>query len=328
MSELHKFIFEGMPVRGMLVRLTGAWQDILARRAANTETGAYPPPVRDLLGEMAAAGVLMQGNIKFNGALVLQIAGDGPVKVAVVEVQPDLSLRATCTRTAEVADDASLSEMVNLFNQGRCVITLDPRDRLPGQQPYQGVVPLFGDRGEKLERISQVLEHYMLQSEQLDTVLVLAADAQVAAGLLIQRLPVQGQGNLQGQTDSVQREEQLGPSEDFNRIAILARSLKREELLTLDADTVLHRLFWEEPLARFEPLVGDKGPRFACSCSRPRVQRMIRSLGVQEAQSILAEQGQIEVGCDFCGTQYRFDPVDAAQIFTDNPDTPFADTVH
>jgi molecular chaperone Hsp33 len=327
-SELHKFIFEGMPVRGMLVRLTGAWQDILARRAANTETGAYPPPVRDLLGEMAAAGVLMQGNIKFNGALVLQIAGDGPVKVAVVEVQPDLSLRATCTRTAEVADDASLSEMVNLFNQGRCVITLDPRDRLPGQQPYQGVVPLFGDRGEKLERISQVLEHYMLQSEQLDTVLVLAADAQVAAGLLIQRLPVQGQGNLQGQTDSVQREEQLGPSEDFNRIAILARSLKREELLTLDADTVLHRLFWEEPLARFEPLVGDKGPRFACSCSRPRVQRMIRSLGVQEAQSILAEQGQIEVGCDFCGTQYRFDPVDAAQIFTDNPDTPFADTVH
>ena len=328
MSELHKFIFEGMPVRGMLVRLTGAWQDILARRAANTETGAYPPPVRDLLGEMAAAGVLMQGNIKFNGALVLQIAGDGPVKVAVVEVQPDFSLRATCTRTAEVADDASLSEMVNLLNQGRCVITLDPRDRLPGQQPYQGVVPLFGDRGEKLERISQVLEHYMLQSEQLDTVLVLAADAQVAAGLLIQRLPVQGQGNLQGQTDSVQREEQLGRSEDFNRIAILARSLKREELLTLDADTVLHRLFWEEPLARFEPLVGDKGPRFACSCSRLRVQRMIRSLGVQEAQSILAEQGQIEVGCDFCGTQYRFDPVDAAQIFTDTPDTPFEDTVH
>ncbi len=328
MSELHKFIFEGMPVRGMLVRLTGAWQDILARRAANTETGAYPPPVRDLLGEMAAAGVLMQGNIKFNGALVLQIAGDGPVKVAVVEVQPDLALRATCTRTAEVAEGASLSEMVNLFNQGRCVITLDPRDRLPGQQPYQGVVPLFGDRGEKLEHIAQVLEHYMLQSEQLDTVLVLAADAQVAAGLLIQRLPVQGQGNLQGQADRAQREDLLGRSEDFNRIALLARSLKRHELLTLDAETVLHRLFWDEPLARFEPLVGDKGPRFACSCSRQRVQRMIRSLGLQEAQSILAEQGQIEVGCDFCGTQYRFDPVDAVQIFTDNPDAPMADTVH
>ena len=177
-----------MPVRGMLVRLTDAWQDILARRAANTSTGAYPPPVRQLLGEMAAAGVLMQGNIKFNGALILQIFGDGPIKVAVAEVQPDFSLRATCTQVGEVTEDASLSQLVNLHNQGRCAITLDPKDRLPGQQPYQGVVPLFGDQGEKLENLSEVLEHYMLQSEQLDTVLVLAADDKVASGLLIQRL--------------------------------------------------------------------------------------------------------------------------------------------
>ena len=245
-------------MRGMLVRLTDAWQDILARRAANTQTGPYPVPVRQLLGEMAAAGVLMQGNIKFNGALILQIFGDGPVKVGVVEVQPDFSLRATCTQVGEVAPEASLSQMVNLHNQGRCAITLDPKDRLPGQQPYQGVVPLFGDQGEKLESISEVLQHYMLQSEQLDTVLVLAADDQVAAGLLIQRLPVEGEGNLAGQMDSVAREAELGQSEDFSRIAILAKSLKREELLTLDAETILHRLFWEEPLARFEPLVGDR----------------------------------------------------------------------
>ncbi len=305
-----------MPVRGMLVRLTDAWQDILARRAANTSTGAYPPPVRQLLGEMAAAGVLMQGNIKFNGALILQIFGDGPIKVAVAEVQPDFSLRATCTQVGEVSEDASLSQLVNLHNQGRCAITLDPKDRLPGQQPYQGVVPLFGDQGEKLENLSEVLEHYMLQSEQLDTVLVLAADDQVAAGLLIQRLPVEGEGNLAGQADSVQREAALGQSEDFSRIAILAKSLKREELLTLDAETILHRLFWEEPLARFEPMVGDSGPRFACTCSRERVGHMIRGLGVAEAESILAEQGQIEVGCEFCGAQYRFDPVDAAGLFT------------
>ncbi len=316
MSELHKFIFEGMPVRGMLVRLTDAWQDILARRAGNSATGAYPQPVRQLLGEMAAASVLMQGNIKFNGALVLQIFGDGPVKVAVAEVQPDFSLRATCTQVGEVSAEASLSQMVNVHNQGRCAITLDPKDRLPGQQPYQGVVPLFGDKGEKLEKLSEVLEHYMLQSEQLDTVLVLAADDQVAAGLLIQRLPIEGEGNLAGQTDSVQREALLGQSEDFSRIAILAKSLKREELLTLDAPTILHRLFWEEPLARFEPLVGEKGPRFACSCSRERVSQMIRSLGTAEVESILAEQGQVEVGCDVCGAQYRFDPVDAAGLFT------------
>ena len=328
LSELHKFIFEGLPVRGMLVRLTDAWQDILARRAANTATGAYPQPVRQLLGEMAAAGVLMQGNIKFNGALVLQIFGDGPVKVGVVEVQPDLSLRATCSLVGDVPPEATLSQMVNVNNLGRCAITLDPKDRLPGQQPYQGVVPLFGDQGEKLESISQVLEHYMLQSEQLDTVLVLAADDQVAAGLLIQRLPIEGEGNLAGQADSVAREAELGRSEDFSRIAILAKSLKREELLTLDAENILHRLFWEEPLARFEPLVGDSGPRFACSCSLERVGQMIRSLGVAEAESILAEQGQIEVACDFCGAQYHFDPVDAASLFTSPPVMPGGPSVH
>jgi molecular chaperone Hsp33 len=328
LSELHKFIFEGMPVRGMLVRLTDAWQDILARRAANSETGAYPAPVRQLLGEMAAAGVLMQGNIKFNGALVLQIFGDGPVKVGVVEVQPDLSLRATCSQVGEVAADATLSQMVNVNNQGRCAITLDPKDRLPGQQPYQGVVPLFGDQGEKLENISEVLEHYMLQSEQLDTVMVLAADDQVATGLLIQRLPIEGEGNLAGQVDSVEREALLGRSEDFSRIAILAKSLKREEMLTLDAETILHRLFWEEPIARFEPLVGETGPRFACSCSHERVGNMIRSLGVAEAESIIAEQGQIEVACDFCGAQYRFDPVDAAGLFISPVAVPGDPSVH
>ena len=318
-----------MPVRGMLVRLTDAWQDILTRRAANTQTGPYPAPVRQLLGEMAAAGVLMQGNIKFNGALILQIFGDGPVKVGVVEVQPDFSLRATCTQVGEVAEGATLSQMVNLHNQGRCGITLDPKDRMPGQQPYQGVVPLFGDQGEKLENLSEVLEHYMLQSEQLDTVLVLAADDKVASGLLIQRLPVEGEGNLAGKSDSVAREAVLGESEDFSRIAILAKSLKREELLALDAETILHRLFWEEPLARFEPLLGEAGPRFACSCSRERVGQMIRSLGTTEVESILAEQGQVEVGCDFCGAQYRFDPVDAAGLFTAAVNTPDTDgSVH
>jgi len=269
--------------------------------------------------------VLMQGNIKFNGALILQIFGDGPIKVAVAEVQPDLSLRATCTQIGAVAEDATLSQMVNVHNQGRCAITLDPKDRLPGQQPYQGVVPLFGDQGEQLESLHAVLEHYMLQSEQLDTVLVLAADDRVAAGLLIQRLPTEGEGNLAGQADSVQREALLGQSEDFSRIAILARSLQREELLTLDAETILHRLFWEEPLARFEPLQGERGPRFACSCSRERVGQMIRSLGTAEVESILAEQGQVEVGCDFCGAQYRFDPVDAAGLFAAAVNAPDAD---
>jgi molecular chaperone Hsp33 len=311
-SELHKFLFEGLPVRGMLVRLTDSWQEILRRRQ---QAGGYPAAVTELLGEMTAAATLMQANIKFNGALILQVQGDGPVKLAVAEVQPDLTLRATATVTGEVAADAPLSHMVNVNNQGRCAITLDPKDRKPGQQPYQGVVPLFGDRHEKLEKLSEVIEHYMLQSEQLDTRLVLAANDQVAAGLLIQRLPLQGEANLAGAGAVAKDEDQIGLNEDYNRIAILAASLKREELLTLDAETILRRLFWEEDVRRFEPQTGADGPRFACTCSRERVSNMLRSLGRDEIESIIAEQGQVEVGCDFCGAQYRFDPVDAATVF-------------
>lgn len=312
MSELHKFMFEGLPVRGMLVRLTDAWQEILRRRQ---EAGGYPAAVTELLGEMAAAATLMQANIKFNGSLVMQVQGDGPVKLMVAEVQPDLGLRATATVQGEVADDAPLSHMVNVLGQGRCAITLDPKDRLPGQQPYQGVVPLYGDRGEKLEKLSEVIEHYMLQSEQLDTRLVLAANDQMAAGLLIQRLPLQGEANLAGSGVARRDEDQIGQNEDYNRIAMLAASLKREELLELDAETILRRLFWEEDVRRFEPLTGTNGPRFSCTCSRDRVAGMLRSLGQDEVASILAEQGQVEVGCDFCGAHYRFDPVDAAQVF-------------
>ncbi len=313
MSEIHKFLFEGLPVRGVLVRLTDAWTEVLRRRAANLEHGAYPEPLQNLLGEMTAAAVLMQSSIKFDGALVLQIFGDGPVKLAVVEVQPDFGLRATATLNGVLADDASLSQMVNVGNTGRCAITLDPQNRQPGQQPYQGVVPLFGDAHEKLEKLSDVLQHYMLQSEQLDTLLVLAADEHVAAGLLIQRLPMQGAGNLAG--SSVATEDEIGVNQHYQRIALLASSLKREELLTLDVDTILRRLFWQEDLRRFEPLQGVKGPRFSCTCSRQRVSQMLLSLGVQEAHSILQERGEIEVSCDFCGLQQCFDAVDVAQIF-------------
>ncbi len=315
MSEVHKFLFEGLPVRGVLVRLTDAWTEILRRRASSSTSGAYPLPVQNMLGEMVAAATLMQSNIKFNGSLILQIFGDGPVKLAVVEVQPDFGLRATATVMGDVAPEATLSSMVNVNNEGKCAITLDPKTRFPGQQPYQGVVPLFDDDREKLEKLSKVLEHYMLQSEQLDTTLVLAADDQMAAGLLIQRLPMEGTGNLAGSLVSQENEDEIGVNEHYNRIAILASTLKREELLSLDADTILRRLFWEESITRFEPAASDVAPHFSCTCSRERVSNMILGLGADEAQSIIAERGNIEVGCEFCGLQYHFDPIDAAQIF-------------
>ena len=293
----------------MIVRLDDVWAEVLRRRAANPASGAYPGPVQALLGEMLAAGALLQANIKFNGALVLQVFGDGPVKLAVVEVQPDLSLRATASVRGEVPLAAGLGEMVNVNGMGRCAITLDPQDRLPGQQPYQGVVSLVDAQERKIGSLAAALQFYMRQSEQLETTLVLAADEKVAAGLLIQRMPLEGAGNL-GQQDA----EEL--NEHYNRVATLASSLKREELLTLDVETILRRLFWEEKLQRFEPLADDTAPRFACTCSRERVGNMIRGLGEHEAQSIIEERDAIEVGCEFCGAHYRFDAVDAAQLFT------------
>ena len=314
MDELVKFLFEGLPVRGMLVRLTSSWTEVLRRRHA---VGEHPPEVRVLLGEMAAAGVLMQGNIKFNGALVLQVFGDGPVKLAVAEVQPELSFRVTAKVVGAVPPGAQLEALLNLHGQGRCAITLDPKDKLPGQQPYQGVVPLHGDQREPLQQVQQVLEHYMLQSEQLDTRLILAANDKVAAGLLIQRMPVQGQGNLEGA--SVQRnEDEIGINEAFNRIALLSATLTREELLTLQPDQILRRLFWEETVRVFEP----EHPRFACTCSRERVRNMLRGLGRGESDSLIAERGEVEVGCEFCGLQYRFDAVDVGEMFTPTQDQP------
>ena len=314
MDELQRFLFDGVPVRGLLVRLEASWRELLGRRAA----GPYPPAVRALLGEMVAASVLMQSNIKFDGRLILQMHGDGLLQLAVAEVHGDLRFRATATLRADsaaIADDADLAALLNVHGQGRCAITLDALDRRPGQQPYQGVVSLHGDRHEPLRRLAPVLEHYMLQSEQLQTRLVLAANDQLAAGLLLQRLPADGPARLSGE------HEPIGGNEGFNRIAHLVATLTRAELLTLDADTLLHRLFWQQRVTRF----AERRPRFACSCTGDRVRNMLRGLGLSEVESIIAERGDVEVACEFCGRQYRFDAVDVGELFTparDQPDTP------
>jgi molecular chaperone Hsp33 len=229
-------------------------------------------------------------------------------------VQSDMRFRSTAKTIGEVTEGMGLADMANQRNLGRCAITLDPLGRRPGQQPYQGVVPLYDDQREPLSRFSDVLAHYMLQSEQLDTTLVLAANDDIAAGLLIQRLPMHGAGNLAGK-ESMADEAEIGRNEDFNRIAILAQSLTSEELLTLSTDKILHRLFWQETIRRFEPALADEAPRFSCSCNRDRVSNMLLGLGQEEANSILAERPLIEVGCDFCGQQYRYDAVDTAQLF-------------
>src|SRR5438067_7304537 len=193
---LQKFIFDNAAVRGELVEISNAWREIQSRHA-------YPKAVRALLGEMVAAAALLSANLKFNGSIVMQIHGDGLVKLLVVECDANLRMRATAklNEGAEVPDDASVAQLLNQHGRGRFVITLDPQDKVPGQQPYQGVVPLVGDD------IATIIENYMLRSEQMDTRLWLAADEHVARGLLLQKLP--RNSAVEGQVKQATEEEDL-----------------------------------------------------------------------------------------------------------------------
>lgn len=303
MSDYQKFLFEGLPVRGAVVRLTDSWQTLQSRRE-----GSLPDPVLALLGEMSACALLLQGSLKFEGTLVMQVAGDGPVKLAVAEARTGLSYRATAQVVAAVPAQAQLADMLNVHGGGRCAITLDAADRPPGVQPYQGVVPLSDEQARRFAHLAEAVEQYMRLSEQIDTKLVLAADAERAAGLLVQRMPLEGEANLVAQADEARRAEL---EDAFPRIAMKVATLQREELLRLPVDILLHRLFWEEPLRRFDPGV----PQFVCTCSRERVGRMLVGLGAEEVDSILAERGEVEIGCQFCGAPYRFDAVDVSQLF-------------
>ena len=287
-DRLLKFLFHGAPVRGELVHISEAWQQMTAHHD-------YPAPVKQLLGEMVAAAALLASSIKFNGALVMQVHGDGPVKLLVVEVQPDLALRATAKlRDQPITDTATMRDLINRSGRGRFAITLDPRDPVPGQQPYQGIVPLDGDS------MADVLETYMRQSEQVDTKLKLAADGQISAGMLLQRLPDQGGVGVVTDEDA------------WNRATMLGGTLSREELLQLAPEAVMRRLYGQE---RLDPQA-TLAPRFACRCSRERIGRMLISLGRTEVDSIIDEMKAVTVTCDFCNRQYSFDIVDVAQLFT------------
>lgn len=289
MSDLLlKFSFNGAHARGEIVQLGAAWREMTAHHQ-------YPPAVMRVLGEMAAAAALLATRIKFNGALVMQIYGDGPLQLLVIECQPDLALRATAkVRDEAVADDISLQDLLNRGGKGRFVITLDPKDRMPGQQAYQGIVALEGDS------VAEVLQTYMRQSEQLETRIWLACNEQAAGGLLLQRLPKDD------------RFASDAPDEDtWERLSALARTVTAEELLSLAPDTVLHRLFWQESLDQYAPLK----PRFQCSCSRERIAKMLVSLGQEEVDSIISEQGSVTVTCEFCSRVYSLDLVEAAGLF-------------
>jgi molecular chaperone Hsp33 len=293
-DSLQKFIFDNAALRGEMIDISSTWRAVLLRHD-------YPAAVKSVLGQMVAAAALLSANLKFNGAIVMQIHGDGPVRLLVVECDSDLRLRATAKLAdgVEIADDATLTTLLNVHGKGRFVITLDPLEKMPGQQPYQGIVPLDGDD------VATVIENYMLRSEQLDTKLWLAANDSTARGMLLQKLPHQG-GNAD--TAPVSEEE---AQETWNRAVMLASTLKQQELLDTDTVTLMQRLFWEETIRVFEP----KHPQFHCSCTREKVGNMLKMLGQEEIDDALAELGQIGVNCDFCGQHYHFDKVDCTQLF-------------
>jgi len=282
-------MFENSLVRGELIEISDAWQQVQARRS-------YPPAVSAMLGEMMAAAALLSANLKFDGTIVMQIHGDGPVQLLVAECDAALRLRATAKlrEDAKISEQAGLQQLVNAHGEGRFAITLDPAKKTPGQQAYQGIVALEG------ESVATVIENYMMRSEQLDTRLWLAADDKVARGLLLQKLPDDG-----GKTTP------LADTDVWNRTVTLASTLNQQELLGTDIMTLLQRLYWEETVRVFDP----RHPVFQCGCSREKVGNMLKMLGREEIDSALADLGKLDINCDFCGQDYLFDPVDCMQLF-------------
>lgn len=301
-DTLLKFMLGAGHVRGVVVRLESVWQEMRKRRQ-------HDALVQNLLGEMTAAVALLAGSLKFDGSLVLQIQGDGPLRLAVAECQPDYGLRATAKADAHSA--GSLSELANAHGMGRCVITLDPRNKDQGQQPYQGIVSLADANGQALSDLGAVLQQYLAQSEQIPSWLMLAAGEQAACGLLLQRMPDSG-----GTAGAASRDAEA--DEDFSRTVHLASTLGRDELLQSQPEDLLRKLFWQEEPRVFSP----QAPHFHCTCGKKRVADMLRMLGQDEVESVLKEQGEVDVTCEFCGARYAFDLVDAARLFRPDVNQP------
>lgn len=287
-DSLHRFLFEKLPVQGKLVRLDSSWQAVLERYD-------YPEPVRGILGETMAATALLASTVEFEGSITLQIQGDGPLSMVVVHCSNSLVLRGLARWQGKL-ESRDLSE---LTGDGKLVISIEND---ADDQRYQGMVPLSG------RSVSDCLQEYFERSEQLPTRLWLASSAETAAGLLLQRQPVENED----------------PDADFwNRVSLLADTVTEDELLTLPVKSLLHRLFNEDDLRLFDRLPVS----FRCSCTRERVETMLRTIGADEIRGVVEEQGGVSVRCEFCNKAYEFDQVDAASLFLS--DAPVGDqTVH
>ena len=277
-DELHRFLFDGSNVRGEVVHLDDTWQALLAQQD-------YPPAVRRLLGEAAAATALLAATIKFDGSLILQARGNGPLGLLVVECSGKGTLRGL----ARWSGDVEGLDFAALVGTGRLVMTIDPGGET---ERYQGIVSIEGSS------LAECLQGYFDRSEQLPTRLWLGVSGERAAGILVQKTPAAA---------AVEDEDM------WHRVTTLAETVTEDELLALPPHKLLHRLFHEEQVRVFDPQTW----RFECRCSRDRVATMLKGLGRTEVDSILEHEDLVSVDCEYCGAGYRFDAVDVEQLFCD-----------
>ncbi len=286
---LRRFLFEDHNIRGEWVRLHDSW------RQAKQHQRLVNDAVDAQLGQALAAVVLLSATIKFKGAMIMQIQGAGDLKALVAQSSNDRKIRGLVRSNASVAGD-NLKQM--LGGTGRLVLTIESELA----EPFQGIVGVVDNS------LAEVIAAYFNQSEQLETRLWLFADKTHAAGLFLQQMP--GDRN---------------DGEDWRRIEMLADTVTAEEMLSLDCEALLHRLFHEEKVRLFDP----EPVEFQCACSRQKIAGTLSALGRSELEEILLERQDIEVDCQFCGAQYRFDRIDVESLLATPPlDTQPSPTRH
>ena len=283
-DTLQKFLFDGTDIRGEISSLADSYQAILAQQQ-------YPDAVAALFGEFLVAASLLSATLKYPGIISIQATGAGPIKTIMTECTQGNKLRGIVRGDLDAA--AGAKQLQDFLGSATLAITIEPE----GGERYQGIVPLDADN------LSQCLEHYFNQSEQLPTQIKLCADQRIASGMLIQQMP------------SSQQAEKIAA--DWQHVSLLMNSLKTDEQLSLPHSEQLFRLFHEDGVRLFE----HQSLHFFCSCSRQRTERALISLGAPEIQSIVEEQGSVLITCEFCDEQYQFSDQDVEEMFGPQPPT-------